>query len=329
MLPSSLAEGAGTFVGARPVDGGEDDGPEGSLGPLSVSVDDDGGFDAAFGLDGRVLGVVGDEVVAGDPEPLGDGGSAPDPLVTHGREGTLAAAWRIDRNGAGGVGLHERRVDGTPFQRVVSAPGGGVVQTLRMGGSELGSALVAWVQGLDGAQIAAVSIVVPPGRFTVLTPPGWVRARRVRLSWDRAPSTSGPVTYDLQVDGEDVATGLRRLRRVVGRGAVADGDHEVTVVATDALGQTATSVVSRLKVDRTGPRVRATRLRDGRIALRVHDGPGSGVAAGSVRIAWGDGTRASGTRRATHRYATPGPHRILVTAKDRAGNRARRAAMVR
>ncbi len=327
MLPSSLAEGAGTFVGARPVDGGGDDGPAGSRGPVSVAVDDDGGFDAAFALDRRVLGVSGDEAVVGAPEPLGAGA---DPLVAHGREGSLAAAWKVDQNGAGGVGLYERRVDGTPFQRLVGAPGGGVVQTLRLGGSELGSALVGWIQGRDaGAQIAAASIVVPPGRFTAHTPPGWVRGRRVTLSWDPAPSTSGPIAYDLQVDGEEIATGLRRLRRVVGRGAVGDGSHEVTVVATDALGQTATSVVSRLKVDRTGPRATASRGRGGRVVLRVHDDPGSGVAARSVRIAWGDGTTTRGKRRATHAYGASGPRRIVVTARDRAGNRARRVVTVR
>lgn len=317
MLPSSLAEGAGAFVGARPVDGGGADGPAGSPGPVSASVDDDGGFDAAFALDGRVLGVGGDEATVGAPEQLGAGA---DPLVTHGREGSLAAAWTVE----GGVGLLERRVDGTPFQRVVGAGGGGVVQTLKMGGSELGSALVGWMQvppARDaGAQIAASSIVVPPGRFTVLTPPGWVRARRVGLSWDPAPSTSRPVTYDLQIDGEDVATGLRGLRRVVGRAAVGDGDHEVTVVANDALGQTATSVVSRLKVDRTGPRAIARRVRGGRVRVRVVDGVGSGVVRRSVRIRWGDGTATRGRARATGRAGG----RIVVTAKDRAGNRARR-----
>ncbi|MGB2710110.1 MAG: hypothetical protein WBC33_01230, partial [Conexibacter sp.] len=56
MLPSSLAEGAGAFLGVCPVDGGGDDGPPssgGALGPVRVAVDDAGGFDAAFGLGAR------------------------------------------------------------------------------------------------------------------------------------------------------------------------------------------------------------------------------------------------------------------------------------
>ncbi|HEU4701386.1 MAG TPA: hypothetical protein VFS37_02810, partial [Conexibacter sp.] len=220
-----------------------------------------------------------------------------------------------------------------PFQRTLAAPAGGLVRSLRLGGSPLGSALVAWVQAPPGreagAQIAAASIQVAPGRFTVLTPPGWTRARRVPLSWDAAPSTSMPVTYDLQVDGTDVATGLRGLRRTLASRAIGDGSHRITVVATDADGQTRTSVVSRLKVDRTAPRVRVRRLRDGRVWLRVLDAPGAGVVVASVRIAWGDGTRARGVRAAVHRYAGAGPHRVEVLARDRAGNRARRTVTVR
>ncbi|HYV17263.1 MAG TPA: PKD domain-containing protein [Conexibacter sp.] len=329
MLPSSFADGAGTFIGARPVDGGGGDGPAGSLGPVSVATDDAGVFDAGFGLDARALDAGGDEGAVDPPVRLDDGSGAGGaggaaPLVARGSEGTLAAAWTIDQHGSGGAGLLERRADGTPFQRIVSAPAGGVVQSLRLSGSDLGSALAGFEQGRDsGAQIVAASIEAPPGRFTVLTPAGWTRRRRVRLSWDPAPSTTGAVTYDVQVDGEDVASGLTRLTRTLGRGQLDDGSHEVTVVADDALGQSATSVVSTLKVDRRAPRVRIARLSDGRVRVRVRDGARgdcSGVA--SVAIAWGDGTR-SHARRATHRYTAAGPHRLTVSVRDRVGNKRR------
>ena len=329
MLPSSFADGAGTFVGARPVDGGGADGPAGSLGPVSVAVDDAGVFDAGFGLDTRALDAGGDEGVVDPPVRLDDGsggggagGTAS--LVVRGEEGTLAAAWTVDQNGAGGAGLLERRADGTPFQRIVSAAAGGVVQSLRLSGSALGSALAGFQQGRDaGAQIVAASIEAPPGRFTVLTPAGWTRRRRVALSWDPAPSTTGAVTYDVQVDGEDVASGLTRLTRTLGRGQLDDGRHEVSVVANDALGQSATSVVSTLKVDRRAPRVRIARLSGGRVRVRVSDGArGECSGVGSVSISWGDGTR-SHARRATHRYRAGGAHRLTVSVRDRVGNRRR------
>jgi hypothetical protein len=325
MLPSSFADGAGRFLGARPVDGGRDDGPDGSLGTLAVSVDDDGGFDTGVGIGGRVLDVGGDESAVADPQRLDDGnGAAADPLLARGAEGTLAAAWRVDQSAAGGVDLYERDADGTPFHRTISTPAGGVVPTLRLGGSPLGSALVGFLQGRDeGRQIAASSIQVPPGRFTVLTPAGWTRRRRLTLTWDAPPSTNGQLTYAVQIDGEDVVTGVRGLARRLGRGLLDDGNHRVTVVASDADEQTATSVASSLRVDRTAPAVRLTRLRGRRMRVVVSDGERgevSGVA--SARIAWGDGRHASG-RRATHAYAVGGRHVVTVSVRDRAGNRRR------
>lgn len=333
MLPASFADGAGTFIGARPVDGGDAAGPAGALGPVSVSVDDDGGFDAGVGLDARALDAGGSEGSVAAPVRLDDGSGhgAPDPLVGRGVEGTLAAAWKVDQGAAGGVGLLERDVDGTPFSRVVSAGGGGVVQTLRLGASDLGSALVGFLQGRDaGKQIAAASIVVPPGRFTVLTPADWTRARRVRLSWDAAPTTDGPLTYDLQVDGEDVANGMRRRARTLTRSDLDDGNHEVTVVATDRGGQTRTSVSSTLLVDRTAPRARLRQLDANQVRITITDGPRrqvSGVAG--ARIAWGDGATTRTRRKAIHRYSAPGPRRIVIATRDRAGNKATRTVVLR
>ncbi|HEU4703814.1 MAG TPA: hypothetical protein VFS37_15140, partial [Conexibacter sp.] len=84
MLPSSFADGAGSFIGARPVDGGGADGPDpvgGALGTLAVATGDDGGFDAVLGLGARVVGVSGDELAVGHPLRLDDGGGgAFDPL---------------------------------------------------------------------------------------------------------------------------------------------------------------------------------------------------------------------------------------------------------
>jgi hypothetical protein len=331
MLPSSFADGAGAFVGARPVDGGGIAAPgpppsDGALGTVSASADDNGGFDAGVGLGSRVLDAGGDEGTVADPVRIdgGGGAGASNPLVWRGAEGTLAAAWTVDNGPSSGVGLFERDTDGTPFQRTIAAPGGGAVQTLRLGGSTLGSALVGFLQGRDaGKQIAAASIEVPPGRFTVLTPPDWTRAKRLTLTWDPAPSTDSKLTYNVQVDGSDVVDGVRGLSRTLTRGQLDDGRHTVTVVAVDADGQTRTSVASTLLVDRTAPRVRIARIGPPparRVRVTVSDGPRhevSGVA--SVRIAWGDGRR-SHSRRATHAYATGGRHVLTVVARDAAGN---------
>ncbi len=320
MLPSSFADGAGRFVGPRPVDGGGDDGPAEGLGTVGVATDDDGGFDAGVVVGGRVLDLGGDESTVADPVRLDDGGGASDPLLVRGQEGTLAAAWGVDQ----GVGLFERDADGTPFQRVVGTPGGGAVQTLRLGGSTLGSALAGWTQTPPtrdaGKQIVGASIQVPPGRFSVLTPPDWTRRRRLKLSWDAAPSTNGSITYAVQVDGEDVVDGVRGRSRMLGPRQLGDGDHRVTVVASDADEQTTTSTVSKLLVDRTAPQVRVAGLSGRRVRVVVSDGQRGQVSGvRSARIAWGDGKGARG-RRVLHAYAAGGRRVVTVTARDRAGN---------
>jgi PKD domain len=327
MLPSSLVEGAGRFIGARPVDGGGADGPAGALGPVEVAVDDAGGFDAALGLGAAAFGVTGDEAAVGAPVRLDDGTprSAPDPQLSRGAEGSLAAAWRVDQGGAAGVGLYERRADGTPFQRIVSGVAGGAVDALRFAGSSYGSAVVGFMQGREeGRQVVVASIDAPPSEFAVYPPLGWTRAARLPISWDRAHTSSGGVTYTLQVDGDDVVTGLRSLRRVLSAKGVGDGNHELTVVATDGAEQTTTSTPARLRVDRTAPRV-TTRRGSGRAArtlrVTVSDGvrgESSGVAA--VAIAWGDGRRGSGAR-ATHAYRRAGTYRVRVLARDKVGNK--------
>ncbi|ADB53178.1 PKD domain-containing protein [Conexibacter woesei] len=333
MLPSSLVEGAGRFLGPRPVDGGGDaDGPAGSLGALSVSVDDRGSFEAGLSIDASALGVSGDETTVGAHVRLDDGSprSAPDPFVARGAQGSLAAAWKVDQGGAAGVGLLERRADGTPFQRLVSAPAGGVVDALRFAGSPYGSALVGFLQGREeGRQVVAASIDAPPGGFAVYPPLEWTRARQIPISWERAHSAAGRVTYTVQVDGEDVASGLTVLRRTLAASRVGDGDHELTVVATDPAQQTTTSLAARLRVDRAPPRPRVARVGRRTVRVRTSDGvrrESSGLAR--VAIEWGDGRRGRGAA-ATHRYRRAGAYRVRVTARDKAGNTRRSVQNVR
>lgn len=333
MLPSSLVEGAGRFLGARPVDGGGDaDGPAGSLGALSVSVDDRGSFEAGLAIDAAALGVGGDEAAVGAHVRLDDGSprSAPDPFVVRGAQGSLAAAWKVDQGASAGVGLLERRADGTPFQRIVSAPAGGVVDSLRFSGSPYGSALAGFLQGREeGRQVVAASIDAPPGGFAVYPPIEWTRARQIPISWERAHSAAGRVTYTVQVDGEDVASGLTVLRRKLAASSVGDGDHELTVVATDPSEQTTTSVAARLRVDRTAPRSRIARAGLRGVRVRTSDGARS-ESSGLARVAieWGDGRRGRGAA-ATHRYRRAGTYRVRVATRDKAGNTRRFAQNVR
>ncbi|HEY4276941.1 MAG TPA: PKD domain-containing protein [Conexibacter sp.] len=332
MLPSSLVDGAGRLIGARPVDGAGGDGPPGSLGTVQVAVDDDGNFDAGVGLDTTALHAAGDEATVGTPERIDDGSSTttPSPFVARGEGGSLAAAWEIDQGGAahaGGVGMYERQSDGTPFQRIISSARGGAVDQLRFAGSSYGSAVTAFLQGRDdGKQVVASSIEASPVDFAVYPPQGWTRVRKIPLQWDPAHTSTGTVTYTVQVDGEDIVSKLRGLTRTISASAVGEGSHDLTVVATDSDGQTTTTRSVKLRVDRSAPTIRTLIVKRRHrltrtVRLTASDGARgecSGVA--KATIAWGDGRSGHG-KRATHAYRHRGTYRVRVTTRDKAGNK--------
>lgn len=329
LLPSTVAEKSGTFTGVQAIDTGTSDGPAAALGPVSVAVDDEGGFVAGLGVGAAALTVPGDEASVGAPVRLDDGSSTgpPDPLVERGGSGALAAAFRVTgAGGAAGVGLLERAADGTPTTQTVATETGGPVRSVLSAGSGLGDAAVAFLQG-EGADttIAATAVDAPPADFSVATPPGWVRDASLELAWDPAPSAIGRVTYELLIDGEAVASKLKGLKSTVKASAIGDGDHQVTVTATDPGDQSTATPVASLKLDRTPPKVRVLASRRARSAtVRLSDGPKgdvSGVAVADSSVSWGDGKRAAGRRTLRHRYARPGSFRITVTARDKAANR--------
>jgi hypothetical protein len=321
-IPDVFAETSGQFGGARIVDGA----PRGAPGPPSVAVDPRSAFVATFDAGSATLLGSGDDVTANPVERLDPGGSSVPggPLVDLAETGAAVAAWRELRGGAGVVGVQERRADGVVEPTTLSAPQGGAVGRLVLGGSGLGDAIVAWRQGSGGgSQIAASVVDAPPDPFLVLVPDGWRRGRRIPIAWDHALSAIGGVTYSVSVDDEPVVEGVRGLRAQLRRDDVDDGRHRLQVFAIDDAGQETGSLAGRLLVDRTGPRVRMAR--QGRtVTVKVSDGrrrAGSGLRRGSVRVSFGDGQRAARAAQTRHTYAGGGMYRIVVRARDRAGNR--------
>jgi len=331
-IPDVFAETSGQFGGARVADGQARTNP----GSPSVAVDSRGAFAAGLGSGTATLLASGDDLALGAVERLDRGGSAVpgDPLVDVAQTGAAVAAWRELQGGAGLVGVQERRADGVVEPTELSAPRGGVVGRIAMGGSGLGDAIVAWRQGAGaGTQIATAVIDAPPDPFIVLLPDGWRRGRRIPIAWDHATSAIGGVTYSVSVDDEPVVEGLRTLRARLGRDDVEDGRHRVQVFAVDGAGQETGSLTGRLSVDRTRPRVRIVR-RGRAVAVQVSDGrrrSGSGLRRGAIRIGFGDGASAARKPRARHLYRVSGTYRVTVRARDRAGNRtvARRTVRVR
>ena len=324
-IPSSFDPHGAAFAPARIVDSGGAEGLAGPIGPLSMAVDTQGDFDVGFGSGVQSFDASGTETSITTPVRLDDGlsSAAGDPVLTRADDGALAAAWKVEEHGAGAVAVLERRADGTPNRQLVSAPHGGAVHQLDLGGSHHGDALIAFLQG-DGAntQVAALAVRAPPGEFVLDTPASWVNDTHIPLQWETPLAGAGKLTYSVLVDDREVAENLTGTETVLTPSEVSNGVHTIQVEATDSLGQVVDSEPSTLKVDRKPPTV-SVRVRGGTVTVRVSDGPkkeSSGVDAGSVHVSFGDKASAHGHAKIMHRYKSGGSYTITVTASDDAGN---------
>ncbi len=241
------------------------------------------------------------------------------------------------------VAVQERRSDGVNEPATLSAPRGGAVSGLRLGGSGLGDAIVAWLQGSgDGTQVAAAVVDAPPDPFFVQTPEGWRRQGKVAIHWAAAINAIGSLSYSVSVDDEPVGKPTKRLFARLRSGSIGDGRHRIQVFAIDEAGQETGSRNAVLLVDRRPPQVRLRR-RGRRVAVVVSDGARretSGLKGSSVQVSFGDGSgkgksrggggattisKAGGKKKPTakavrHAYARPGAFKVSVSARDRAGN---------
>jgi hypothetical protein len=362
-IPDAFVTGAAAFKGPRLIDGGN----LGELGIPSVGVEPNGAFVAGVGSGTATLLAAGDMEKVKPLERLDTSGSgvAGEPLVDLAETGASVAAWREQRGPSGLVAVQERRSDGVKEPASLSAPRGGAVGALRLGGSGLGDALVAWSQG-SGAntQVAAVVVDAPPDPFFVQTPDGWRRQPRLAIHWAAAVNAIGGVTYSVSVDDEPVGKPTTRLFARLNSGEIGDGRHRIQVFAIDDAGQETGSRNAVVLVDRKAPQVRFSH-RGKRVAIVVSDGSRretSGLKASSVRISFGDGTRSgrkggsggggrggattisSLERRAPkgrkgkskpivqtidHVYSQPGRYTVTVTARDQVGNEATLTRRVR
>jgi hypothetical protein len=327
-IPSSFDPKGAAFAAARPVAGSASgEGPGEALGPLSMAVDGEGGFDVGYAAGNESFDTSGSTASVGTPVRLDQGSEVPgDPVLTRAADGALAAAWKVQEQGAGGVAVLERRADGTPNRAIVAAPHGGAVQQLAVGGSHRGDAIFGFLQGSGAnAQIAAVVVRAPPGEFVTDTPLTWVSTARVPLQWEVPLAGAGKITYSILVDDREVVESISGSEYTLDPTQLPDGVHTIQVEATDSLGQVVDSVPATIKVDRTPPRVRI-RVHGDSVTVRLSDGVKgevSGVKTSSVSVNFGDGHSAHGRTTLKHTYTRGGSYTIVVSASDNAGNKAR------
>jgi len=331
-LPSSSTQGARDFAGPMPADGS---GVSGTPGTPAVAITEDGDLRVAFPLADRMLLAAGNDSSINPPEPIDHPGARTvgPAEASVGPLGETAAAWISGVGDAAGVSLFEESWDGVRRTGLVAAPAGGPIGGVALAGSGLGDALVAFRQGgANSGQIAVALIDAAPGEFGVDTPVDAVRPARARFGWERPPDAIGGLTYTVFLDGVSRARGVTSRRFRVDRRGLEDGVYRVEVVARDASGQDRISRQGELVVDGTPPSVSVRVLRGRRVRVRISDGRrgrSAGVDRARTSIAFGDGIRANGRSSALRRYARPGTYRIVVRARDLAGNRITQAARVR
>jgi hypothetical protein len=325
-LPSAFNPKGAAFGPARPVAGSASgEGPSEALGSISTAVDTEGAFDVGYAAGDESFDTSGAEALVGNTVRLDQGSEVPgDPVLTRAANGALAAAWKVQVHGAGGVAVLERRADGTPNRSIVAAPHGGAVQQLAVGGSHRGDAIFGFLQGNGAnAQIAAVVVRAPPGEFVTDTPLSWVKAARIPLQWEVPLAGAGKITYSILIDDREVAENITSSEYALNPQQVGEGVHTLQVEATDSLGQVVDSEPATLKVDRGPPSVHVS-VRGASVTVRVNDGPKgevSGVELGSVKVRFGDGHSGGGRKVLAHTYTRAGTYTVVVSASDNAGNK--------
>ncbi len=316
-LQDEFTSGASNFSGPVAIAGAQ------SIGEPSVSVDDNGDFQAGFTAAGASELVTGTQTSTGSPQDLGT--AAGDPaLATLDPDGGGATVWpSTDSAGRPVVRVRDALPDGGMQTAALTAPVSGPIGSLNIGSSGVGDALIAFQQGLSStSQVVVAAVQAPPHSFFPLTPFNWVKPRAAVVSWGQATSVIGSVTYAVVVDGQTKVRGLTSLRYRLPAAGLSQAVHTIRIVATDSAGQETVSAQAKLKVDGTPPTVSVTRL-DGRgVRVLVHDG-GSGARKGATAIGFGDGTRpVRGSVDVVHRYRAAGRYLITVHCADRVGNRA-------
>ncbi len=329
---NTLANGEATngteFAGATVADGSVPGGSNASVGRPSVDIDeqesvrliyDDNGTPRV--VQGSDLGLTG-TISLGTPfvgSNLAPAAELPSASVMD-PEGGGVSAWPSENaQKAPELGVREDFPGGGVQTGLISGGAGGPIGALAVGRSGLGDGLVAFQQGaLGDAAIVGSEISATPGQFVTSSPKGWIRPAQALVSWERAPSANGPLTYTVVLDGHRLGTpgGVSALR--ISPHLLPPGRHKLQLLVTDRYGQSTLTTPSTLSIDGP-PAVSFSKAgARGAIAVAVTDGQ-SGVAGGSVEISFGDGHRARGRARLKHRYAQSGRYTITVRARDRLG----------
>ncbi len=260
----------------------------------------------------------------------------PQPVATFSNNNDGFAAW-IQGNDPSVATVHAAAYDIDPAKRSVAGPqqdteisnpdfgpvdvGAGLV----LASDRAGDAAAVFVQGAPGGRrLVAAGFDRTPGRFTLSSTSRYRNLARPTLAWSEAFNLWGPLTYAVTLDGQPV--GQTKSTRLELAAPVTDGEHTLSVTATDRRGQTtAVAAPGTIRVDTAAPELSfslaGTKAAGRRLSLSTTASdvlPGSGIER--VVVDFGDGSKRITARRARHVYTRNGKYTLRVSATDKAGN---------
>ncbi len=326
ILPDGESVTGAEFEGAHVLDEDVAGGKAATVGAPSIDIDERRSLRVLYDADGQPRLIEGSDRGLTGAVTLGPALSGPETASASvmNPEGGGMAAWpSADGEGHAAVALLEDFPDGAVQTGLVSGGDGGEVGELSVGRSGLGDGIVAFRQGpLGNAAIVAATVSAPPAQtpFVLTLPHGWSRPAQAVVSWVPAPSSDGPLTYRVVVDGHEQAPApTGSLQAHINTRGLPTGTYEVQVLATDRYGESTLTAPASLELADSPPQVLISRTHGGTaVSVKIKDPAGLQTAALSVNF--GDGTSVQRRARTAHSYARAGVYLITVAARDSLGN---------
>jgi PKD domain len=329
------------FEGASVADASVADGKAAAIGRPSIDIDEKESLRLLYDSNGTPRVVEGDDrgltgtVSLGPPfagSTLNPADELPSASVMN-PEGGGVSAWPSENpSGEPAVAVREDFPEGAVQTGLISGGAGGPIGELAVGRSDLGDGLVAFQQGpLGDAAIVGAQITAPPDTFVTNVPKGWIKPSQAQISWAPAASANGPLTYTVVLDGHRLPTPAGSSSLSIDPRELGDGVHHVQLLATDIYGQSTLTAPSPLRIDGQPPTVTVTRTQGAHaVSVRVSDSD-SGVDVSAVKVSFGDGHQAHGSKLFHHRYAHAGVYTVVISVRDNLGNQGvvRRSVSIR
>ncbi len=326
ILPDGESATGGEFQGASIADSAVSGGKGATVGPPVVDVDEKRSVRVLYDDNGTPRVIEGNDKGLTGALSLGPpfaGGEQSVASVMNPEGGGVSAWPSAEAQGHPAVAVREDFPGGAVQTALVSGGAGGEVAELAVGRSGLGDGLIAFRQGqLGDAAIVAAQASAPPSQFVLTLPKAWVKPNQAQVSWPPAPSSDGPLSYHVVLDGHIQPTPLgeaSRSARLDPRG-LSSGRHRVQVLATDRDGESTLTAPSTLLIAGVPPTVKVKLAGGGAtVRVRVRDSY-AGVDSHAVSVSFGDGAFAHGHTSFTHRYRHSGVYRLVVHVRDAIGN---------